>query len=149
MIRRVQTVWWYFIRQVNARFQLAFCLATHLRWLALTLVQLTLYTQGDASLSLFDHPRQVNSTQVDRTSTVHAWNLFATCVNLRVDLRIQFGHPRKSVRTVLVDLCRLASPFGQGFKAGSHVRRKHKHTREHKHKKKKKYVWTGATQAQA
>ena len=45
------------------------------------------------------------------------WNLcFATCVNLRADLRIRLAALRKSVRKFwFANLHRLASPFGQDF----------------------------------
>ena len=70
---------------------------------------------------------QRKSTQVDRKSTVDAWNLrlFATCVNLRADLRIRLaGTHRKSVRKFWfgkiasnrIDLrIRLASKFVRKF----------------------------------
>ena len=52
---------------------------------------------------------QRRSTQIDRKSTVYAWNLrlFAICVNLQGDLRISLAAHRKSVRKFW--FCKLAS----------------------------------------
>ena len=65
--------------QVSTCVQLAFGLATHLHWLAWTLVELKFVRK---SAQLFHRlATQRRSTQVDRKSTVYAWNLrlFATC----------------------------------------------------------------------
>ena len=113
--------------------QFAFRLATHLRWLALTLVGLR-FVRVDASF---------RPTQVDRTtwsqvicvpleprnffwvlfvaalsyfitgrisftcSHLYIRQLFATCVNLRADLRIRLTTHRKSIRKFW--FCKLAS----------------------------------------
>ena len=70
-------------RQFSTCAQLAFCLATHLRWLALTLVELKFVRK---STQVFHRlATQLKSTQVDRKSAVYAWNLrpFATCESVR------------------------------------------------------------------
>ena len=62
---------------------------------------------------------QCRSTQVDRKSTVHAWNLqlFATSMNLRADLQISLVTHRKSncASSGFANLHQLASQFGHGF----------------------------------
>ena len=66
---------------------------------------------------------QRKSTQVDRKSTVYAWNKCATLCNLcEIASRLAnpFGHPSQVRTQVLVlqtcvDLQRLESPFGQSF----------------------------------
>ena len=60
-------------RKFSISARLAFRLATHLRWLALTLVELKFVRK---SLQVFHRlTAQRKSTQVDRKSTVYAWHL--------------------------------------------------------------------------
>ena len=78
---------------------------TELRWLWSSSILIRKSTQ------VF-HDRSATkrkSTQVDRKSTVYAWNVrvFAICVNLRDNLRIRLATRRKSVRKFW--FCKLAS----------------------------------------
>ena len=114
--------------QVNASFRLAFNLrfvwTCASRALALTLVELKFVRKSTQVFHRLAIQRK--STQVtDHKSTVYDWNLrlFATCLNLWADLWIHLATHRKSVRkfwfrklalTWVVDLPRIASPFGQG-----------------------------------
>ena len=61
---------------------------------------------------------QCKSTQVDRESSVCAWNLrlFATCVSLRADLRIRLATHHKSMRKFW--FCKLASTCESVWSAG-------------------------------
>ena len=90
-------------------FQLVFRLAAHFRWLALTLIEFK-----------FVH----KSTQVDRKSTVHAWNLWLlvrlawTCEQTYESVWPRIASPCAS--SGFANLRRLAStwesdPFGQGL----------------------------------
>ena len=99
--------------------QLEFRLPTHLRGIETTCVDFgraQIFAQVDAGFSPFGHQTQV-ITSWSQVIFMHAWNLrlYATCMNLRADLRIRLANHRKSVRCLLGfgNLRRLASPFGQ------------------------------------
>ena len=101
--------------------QLEFRLPTHLRGIETTCVDFgraQIFAQVDAGFSPFGHQTQV-ITSWSQVISMHAWNLrlYATCMNLRADLRIRLANHRKSVRCLLGfgNLRRLASPFGQGL----------------------------------
>ena len=92
----------------------------HLCWLAMTCTEFgwaQIRIQEDTSF--YRLTTQCRSTQVDRKSTVHAWNLrlFATSMNLRADLQISLVTHRKSncASSGFANLHQLASQFGQGF----------------------------------
>ena len=75
--------------QVDARFELAFRLATHLRWLALTMIELK-FTRESAQVFHRLARQKLISSQINL-------RLFATCVNLQADLRIRLAILCKSV----------------------------------------------------
>ena len=87
-------------RRFSTCAQLAFCLAIHLLWLALILVELKRVRKLTQHLHRFDHPTHVNCICVK----------FMTCVNLRADLRVRLAvHTQVLVLKTCIDLHRLAS----------------------------------------
>ena len=88
-----------------------------LRRLAWTLIELKFVHKSTQVFPLLATQRK--SAQVDHKSSVNAWNLrpFATCVNLRADLRIRLATLRKSVCKFwfckLASTCESVWPFGQ------------------------------------
>ena len=97
--------------------QLAFRLATHLQWLALTLVKLKFICK----LAQVFHclATQCKSTQGNHKSTVYVWNvqLFVTCVKLHTDWATHCKSVHKVLQTC-IDLHQHASLFGQCLRVG-------------------------------
>ena len=107
--------------------QLAFHLATHLCWLAMTCNNLRwLWSSSNSytsqhKFSPFGHPTQVNTSWLQVNCICVKFTAFCDLRKLVSRLANPFGHPSQVHTQVLVlqtctDLHRLASPFGQGFR---------------------------------
>ena len=94
-------------RRFSTCTQLAFCLAIHLLWLALILVELKRVRKLTQHLHRFDHPTHVNCICVK----------FMTCVNLWADLRVRLAvHTQVLVLKTCGDLrVRLARALNELF----------------------------------